>query len=82
MKDAEADANASGSGPSETGSDPRGSELAGVENRARETAPGAPVKAARDDEDGRDSGLDDPTAPDGRLDHHKDKKGRKRRRST
>ena len=51
-----------------------------MENRARETAPGAPVKAARDDEDGRDSGLDDPTAPDGRLDHHKDKKGRKRRR--
>ena len=51
-----------------------------MQNRARVTAPAAPVKAARDDEDGRESGLDDPTAPDGRLDHHKDKKGRKRRR--
>ena len=51
-----------------------------MQNRAREIASAAPVKAARDDEDGRESGLDDPTAPDGRLDHHKDKKGRKRRR--
>ena len=80
MKDAEADAQASGSGPSETGFGPRGSGPAGMENRARETAPAAPVKAAREEEDGRESGLDDPTAPDGRLDHHKDKKGRKRRR--
>ena len=80
MKDAEADANASGSGPSETGFDPRGSGPAGMESRARETAPAAPVKAARDNDDGRDAGLEDPTAPDGRLDHHKDKKGRKRRR--
>lgn len=80
MKDAEADAQASGSGPSETGFDPQGSGRAGMENRARETAPGAPVKAARDNDDGRESGVDDPAAPDGRLDHHKDKKGRKRRR--
>jgi len=80
VKDAEADAQASGSGPSETGFDPRGSAPAGMENRARATAPAAPVKAARDDDDGRETGLDDPTAPDGRLDHHKDKKGRKRRR--
>jgi exopolyphosphatase/guanosine-5'-triphosphate,3'-diphosphate pyrophosphatase len=56
-------------------------ESAGMKTGARAIAPAAPVKAARDER--RWPGIRQSTIPraqDGRLDHHKDKKGRKRRR--
>ena len=80
MKETGTDAFASGSGPSDTGFGPRGSESAGATNGEREAAGTAPAKAAQTGREGH--GTDDgaAAAQDGRLDHHKEKKGRKRRR--
>lgn len=79
MKGTGADAYASGSGPSESGFGSKEPQPAGVASGASAPAEAMSGKTARPVGD-----AGEPEAPaaaqDGRLDHHKEKKGRKRRR--
>nr|WP_246273030.1 Ppx/GppA phosphatase family protein [Oricola thermophila] len=72
---------ASGSAPSRTGFDPAGSGPAGVQrDRSDNSSAVASGQSARKlGGDGKSSDFVD-ASQDGRLDHHKEKKGRKRRR--
>lgn len=83
MKDTEADALASGSGPSALGIDRSGSVSGGVgggcpeKGSAAEGGTGYTASLGEGGGDGRQNGA---RVHDGSLDHHKEKRGRKRRR--
>jgi exopolyphosphatase / guanosine-5'-triphosphate,3'-diphosphate pyrophosphatase len=81
VRDADADASASGSGPSESGTGPsdaiRTGATPGVTGHSAEGGSGHAAKLPQGGHAG-DNAAD--ATQDGRLDHHKDKKGRKRRR--